>query len=213
MKAYREAFLLIKNNRWTFIGLNIVYFSIVVLGMFLVRSKPDLQKELLALVSQAFGSGPMQYVTGAYTNGQIINAIAFTFIINVFLGSFIAINLPSMIIPFSGFLMGGLRAMVWGFLFSPDLSDLTPLKILAGMGIALLILFEGEGYVLALFAAYLHGRAWLIPASVEAHTMRDGYMIGLQRTIRTYLLVISMLLIAAIYEVILAILILPALIH
>ncbi|MGA9398007.1 MAG: hypothetical protein WBV22_07080, partial [Anaerolineaceae bacterium] len=126
-------------------------------------------------------------------------------------GCFIAITLPSFIIPFSGFLVGGLRAILWGFLFSPDLTELTPLKILAGVGIGLLLVFEGEAYVLGLFAAFLHGRVWLYPSSVGAEKVSQGYLAGLRLTLRMYLLIISMLFIAAVYESILVIILLPAL--
>ncbi len=211
MKAYREAFALIRNNRLIFIIINIAYFAIVIIGMVTIYSDPELKRQLLETVGTAFSTGPMAFVLGAYTNGEIINAIIFTFFVNLVLGCFIGITLPSFIIPFSGFMVGGLRAILWGFLFSPDLTDLTPFKILAGIGIGLLLVFEGEAYVLGLFAAFLHGRAWLIPASVGAEKASQGYVTGIKLTLRIYLLVISMLAIAAIYEVILSIIILPAL--
>jgi len=211
MKAYREAFALIKNNRITFIIVNIAYFAIITIGMVAIHSNPELKKQLLETVGNAFTAGPMQFITGAYSSGEIINAMIFTFFINLVLGCFIAITLPSFIIPFSGFLVGGLRAIIWGFLFSPDLTELTPLKILAGIGIGLLLVFEGEAYVLGLFAAFLHGRAWLIPSSVGAEKASQGYLAGLRLTLRIYLLIISMLFIAAVYESILVIVLLPAL--
>jgi hypothetical protein len=212
MKAYRDAVLLIKNNKITFIIINVAYFAVVIIGMLIIRSNPKLQQQLLDLVGNAFSNGPMQFLVGAYTRGEIINATVFTFFINLLVGCFISISLPSMIIPFSGYLVGGLRAIMWGFLFSPDLADLTLLKILAGIGIGLLLILEGEGYVLALFACFLHGRAWLIPSSVGAETAWAGYMAGIRLSLRLYMLIISVLLIAAIYEVVLSIFILPALI-
>jgi hypothetical protein len=209
MKAYREALALIKENRFTFIILNIAYFATVVLGMVLIRSKPEIQQELLSTVANSFSSGPLQFIAGAYSNGQVINAVVFTYFTNIFLGCFVAINLPSMIIPFSGFLVGGVRAILWGFLFSPEMMDLTLAKVLIAIGIGLLILLEGEGYVLALLAAYLHGKAWLIPSSVGADSLHAGYLSGIRITLRLYLLILSILLVAAIYEVALSIL--PAL--
>jgi hypothetical protein len=50
------------------------------------------------------------------------------------------------------------------------------------------------------------------PASVGVENHRRGYLTGIRLTLRMYLLVICMLLIAAIYEVILAVLILPVLV-
>ncbi len=64
--------------------------------------------------------------------------------------------------------------------------------------------------MLALFAAFLHGRAWVKPASVGAATHTQGYLAGVRMTLRLYLLMIGMLLIAAVYEVVLAIWLIPA---
>ena len=212
MKAIREAFSLIKEDRKAFNLINIGYFAIVIIGMLIIRTNPELQKQLVSLVGDAFSTGPMQYLTGAYSNGEIIKAIGLTFFVNLILGTFIAITLPSLIIPFSGLVVGAYRALVWGFLFSPDLTGLYLPKIIMGIGIGLLLIFEGEAYVLGLFASFLQSRAWVKPASVGVEKHTQGYLAGLRLTLRMYLLVIGMLLIAAIYEVILVVLILPALI-
>jgi len=140
-----------------------------------------------------------------------VSAIGLTFIINLLVGCFVSITMPSLIIPFGGFLIGGYRALLWGFIFSPDLGDLSFTRIIIGIGVVLLLIFEGEAYVLALFAAFVHGRAWTKPASVGAATHKQGYLTGVRMSLRLYLLMIGMLLIAAVYEVALAIWLIPAL--
>jgi hypothetical protein len=210
--AIHEALMLIKNDRKVFILINIGYFATVIIGMLIIRTSPGLQEKLLALVGNAFSMGPMQYLTGAYSNGEIIKAIGLTFFVNLVLGTFIAITLLSLIVPFSGLAVGAYRALIWGFLFSPDLTGLDLPKITMGIGIGLLLILEGEAYVLGLFAAFLQSRAWVKPASVGVERHWQGYLAGFRLTARMYLLVLGMLLIAAIYEVILVVLILPALV-
>jgi len=211
MKAIQEAFALIRNNRKVFNWINIGYFATILIGMLVIRSSPELQKALVNMIGEAFSTGPMQYVSGAYSNGEAVAAIGLTFIINLLVGCFITITIPSLIIPFSGFLMGGIRAFLWGIIFSPNLGDLSFSMIILGIGIGLLLVFEGEAYVLALFAAFLHGRAWLQPASIGGVTHTQGYLAGVHMSLRLYLLMIGMLLIAAVYEVVLAIWLIPAL--
>ncbi len=211
MNAYREAFSLIKNDRKIFNLINIGYFTVIVIGMLVIRSNPGFQKQLISLVGDAFSAGPMKYLTGAYSNGEIIQAIGLTFLVNLVLGTFIALTLPSLVIPFAGFIMGVYRALVWGFIFSPDLAGLDLPKVTMGIGIGLLLIFEGEAYVLGLFAAFIQSRAWVKPATVGVMTHTQGYLAGIRLTLRMYLLVIGMLLVAAIYEVILAVVILPIL--
>ena len=107
--------------------------------------------------------------------------------------------------------MGGLRALLWGFIFSPDLGHLSFTRIIIGIGIGVLLILEGEAYVLALFTAFIHGRAWLKPASVGAVSFKQGYLAGARMSLRLYLLIIGMLFIAAVYEVVLAVWLLPVL--
>jgi len=52
-----------------------------------------------------------------------------------------------------------------------------------------------------LFAVYLQGRAFLWPKSVGLETHKQGYVEGLKRTGRMYVLVVLTLAIAAVYEV------------
>jgi hypothetical protein len=211
MKAFREAFTLIRNDRKAFNLINVCYFAVLIIGMLIVRSNEALQAQLLALVGDAFSTGPMQYLTGAYSNGEIILAIILTFFVNLVLGCFISLTLPSLIIPFSGFVVGVYRALMWGFLFSPDMTGLDLPKVLLGIGIGLLLIFEGEAYVLGLFAVFIQSRAWVKPASAGGENHKQGFLAGIRMTLRMYVLVICMLLIAAIYEVMLVILIMPLL--
>jgi hypothetical protein len=73
----------------------------------------------------------------------------------------------------------------------------------------LLILLEGNGYVLAMLAAYVQGKSFLLSASAGATGHAQGYWVGLQRSSRLYLLVVLQLLVAAIYEALLVIVIRP----
>jgi hypothetical protein len=60
-----------------------------------------------------------------------------------------------------------------------------------------------------LLATYVHGRAFLWPRTVGAESHRQGYLEGLKRTARLYVLVIVLLAVAAIYEALEVILLVP----
>jgi hypothetical protein len=49
-------------------------------------------------------------------------------------------------------------------------------------------------------AAYVQGKAFLWPRSVGAATRRQGYGVGVKRSVRIYMLVVLVLAVAAIYE-------------
>jgi len=66
---------------------------------------------------------------------------------------------------------------------------------------SLTLVLEGQAYILVLLAAYLQGRAFLFPKSIGIDGHLRGYLEGLKRTGKVYLLVILTLIVAAIYEV------------
>lgn len=102
-----------------------------------------------------------------------------------------------MVIPFSGVVMGIIRAILWGLLLSPAHPDLRLVMILY----SITLILEGQGYILAIFAAYLDGCAFLWSKTVGAETHAEGYWEGMKQTGKIYVLVTLTLAAAAIYEV------------
>lgn len=202
-----RAWHLVWENRRAYLGINLFYYGLVVLGMIYVAVNPALQEELIKAVGQTLTEGPLASVGEAYGGGQVLSAIALTFGVNLLIGSFVTITLPSLLIPFSGLLMGIYRAVLWGLLLSPANSDL------AGPMIphSITLLLEGQAYVLALLAVYIQGRAFLLPKTVGAESRRGGYWEGLKRTALLYLLLIILLAVAAIYEALEVIFLVPLL--
>jgi hypothetical protein len=194
----KSAWGLVQENRRAYIVINIVYYGLVVIGMIYVAFNQKLQEELLNAIGAQFMTGPLSFVGQAYVNAQVFTAVLATFFVNLLAGSFGTITLPSLIIPFSGFLIGIYRAILWGLLLSPANPELRLVMIPHSLTLVL----EGQAYILTLLAAYVQGRAFLWPKSIGLESRAKGYLEGLKRTGRIYLLVVLTLAIAAIYEVI-----------
>jgi len=209
MTWIRSALEQVQENRLAFILLNLAYYGIVLVGMGLSAVNPQIQQTLMESVGQALTEGPLSAVAGAYTGGQVISAILLTFLINLILGSFIYITLPSLFIPFSGILLGFVRAILWGLLFAP----ITPELAMTMIPHSITLILEGQGYVLAMLAAYVHGRAFVWPESVDAENRLEGYLSGLVRAGWVYALVTLTLLVSAIYEALEVIYLVPALLN
>ncbi len=193
----KSAWGLVQENRRAYIMINVAYYGLVAICMVYVAFNQKLQEELLNAVGSAFMTGPLSFVGQAYVNVKVLSAIAVTFFVNLFIGSFATITLPSLIIPFSGLLMGIYRAAIWGLLLSPANPELRLLMIPH----SLTLILEGQAYILTLLAALIQGRAFLWPKTVGLESHIKGYVEGLKRTGRIYLLVILTLAIAAVYEV------------
>jgi hypothetical protein len=194
----RSAWRLLQENRRAYVAINIVYYALVIICMIYVAFNQPLQEQLLNLVGASFMTGPLSFVGDAYVNARVLPAIGATFLVNLFIGLFGTITLPSLIVPFSGFLIGIYRAVLWGLILSPA----QPQMRLIMIPHSLTLLLEGQAYILTLLAAYIQGRAFLWPKTVGLESHVKGYLEGLKRTGKIYLLVTLTLAIAAIYEVI-----------
>jgi hypothetical protein len=193
----KSAWALVQENRRAYIILNVIYYALVVVFMIYVAFNQALQKSLMEAVGAAFMTGPLSIVGQSYVNAQVFRAILVTFVVNLFIGSFGSITLPSLIIPFSGILVGIYRAILWGLILSPADSELR----LAMIPHSLTLLLEGQAYILTMLAAYIQGRAFLRPRTVGLEKHINGYLEGLKRAGKIYVLVGLTLLVAAIYEV------------
>ena len=142
----------LREHRRAWVGMNILYFGTVALGMLAVLVYPALQQSLLQGVGQAFSpTGTLGPLVQAYTEGRLGMAMVLTFLVNLVLGSLLVLSLPSLVIPFAGILMGVFRAWLWGVLFSPFGGEWD----LGLLPHALTVLLEGEAYVVAMLGVWL----------------------------------------------------------
>ena len=204
-KLFQNILALFKTHRNAYITINISYYGLVVAGMIIISFFPDVQERILEAISKAFLAGPLKAIIEAITNGEIFKAIALIFLVNLFLGSLLSITIPSMVIPFLGFLTGVARATLWGLIFCPVNGQIGAYYFLA----LFIIILEGQAYILALFAAYVHGRNFTNPDSAGVDTCGKGYIAGLENTLRLYVPVILTTLVAAVYEVIIIVVFTP----
>lgn len=135
---------------WT---VHLAYFGLVIVASLLIYEIAPVQMALLNVMGGQIQSG--QGVLGtagkAYASGVIPIAAAVTFGINFLFGSVAYITLPSLVVPASGALLAGFRAVLWGLALAPTFTRLS----LAALPHSWTILLEGEGYILATFFALL----------------------------------------------------------
>lgn len=214
MKTLRSALDVLSKARRPYVILNIGYYGLVICSMAFTALNPSFHQALMAAVGESLSDGLLAPVVDAYSAERIVLATALTVGINVSVGSFATITLPSLILPFSGLLMAVVRAVLWGMLFAPrSVAGIGAGQVGAALLMAILVLLEGQGYVLASLGAYLHGRAFLRPRRVGLDSRRQGYSYGLKTQARIYALVVVVLLIAAVYEVLIAVYAIPVLLR
>jgi len=212
MKSILSTLAPIKEARKPYIILNIVYYGLIVCAMIYSAFNQPFQQFFSETVISGLPESPLGPVLEAYSARRGLLSIGLTFGTNLVLGSFIWITLPSLLVPFSGLLLAGIRAVMWGLLFYPqNLGEVGMKDTLAGILIAGVILLEGQGYVLAMLGATLQGIATLWPQRVGVNSRWQGFKFGMKEQARVYLWVAVVLLVAAVYEVWVAMMALPSL--
>lgn len=202
-----SAIAIVRQYRRAYVTINVAYYGIVVIAMVFVSFYPGIQEALLQAVTLSFAEEPMAGVAEAYIEGHVLRAVSLTFLFNFFMGTLLVLFAPSMLIPFAGLFVGGVRALLWGLLLAPTTPELQTTMI-PHSGTLLL---EGQGYILALLAVWVLGRAYTSPASVGAPSWTAAYLCGLKRAASLLGLAALVLILAAIYEAVTLIYLVPGL--
>ncbi|MBI3819495.1 MAG: hypothetical protein HY286_12440 [Planctomycetes bacterium] len=198
LNPIRSSWALVREHKRSYIIFNILYYGLILIFMGVTAMNRSLQNALDRSAHESLAGGSLAMVSEAYAHAEVLKAIALTFVINLFFGSVAIITFPSMIVPFSGLLVGVFRAILWGVLFSPGHPDKQHIDVPH----SLTMIIEGQAYVLVMLAAGLHGRAFLFPKSAGVIGHWHGYVEGFKQTGRIYFLVVPILLVAAVYEAI-----------
>ncbi len=194
-EAFKQAFALIRQNLKLYVVLNVLYYGLIALAMAYVFAVPQVQQELTA-ATMAEGPQTLPGVWNAYASGNFAEAAIMTFLVNLGLGTLMLITLPSLFIPFSGVAVGCIRALTWGMLLAPT----TPMMAERMTYASLVLVFEGQAYVLAMLAAVIHWRGIIKPQTVGETKRLRAYIAGLKKTARIYLLITLILAAIAVYE-------------
>ena len=192
MDRLRRPFRIIRADRRAYLLVNLLVYGAFLLGMALGVLFPG----LYAARTASFAGGSQ----GALVNAVVGNGWLFAvviFVVNVFPTALLLITLPSMVVPFVGLVVFAVKAIDLGITLAPV--DRTIGLTLIPHSLTLLI--EFQAYALVMFGAYLLGRSWLRPATVEAATHRQGYRRGLQLLAPLWLPALALFVIGAAYEV------------
>ncbi len=207
-ESFNNALRLVWEYRRSYLAINVVFYGLVACSMAYVTFHPEVQEMLTQAVLLSFTEGPLATVAEAYASGQVFKSIILTFAVNFAIASVLVIFVPSLVIPFSGVLIGIARAVLWGLLLAPT----TPELRAAMIPHSLTLVIEGQAYILAMLGAWILGRAFVSPESVGALSRKEGYLRGLRNGASVYLLVAIVLAVAAVYEVLEVIYLVPLLV-
>jgi uncharacterized membrane protein SpoIIM required for sporulation len=196
-----RAIHIIRRDCKGYILINVIYFGSLLVGISYAFYDPQVQSVLHEVIIQAYEESFMAPVAQAYLSENWFLAFLLTFLVNLCLGSFVVLTLPSIPIFFAGLLLAVYRAILWGVAFSPT----SPFYARA-LAVALpVIILEGEAYCLATWPSLKTGLSWLFPRRVykeEALNRKQAFVKAARELAVMYVIVALVLLIAAAVEVI-----------
>lgn len=181
-----------------FLGTNVFYFGLVLIGALIAIADPGIQRALFELAGAGLSSGPLSSLGSAYQSGNVLYAAAVTFITNLLLGTLIEITIPSLIFPPWALLMGLIRSLMWGIMLIVPVEGLYPLN--TALPHYLTLVLEGEAYVVAIFACVRQIKALVKPQAFGTDDRLKAYFKSIVDNGRLLLVVILLLAIAALYE-------------
>jgi hypothetical protein len=192
----RDPLVALSTHRRLAWGVHLVYFGLYVVMAAFIYGAPDLWNALQATLQSSLhgGSTTLEFAGRAYGSGNIAWAALVTFVINFFGGAIAYLTIPSCIIPGSAAVLAAFRAAMWGLLLAPATSILAR----AMLPHSLVLLLEGEGYILATFFGLL--LAVYVFRSDPDSTFWRRYFRGVVLTLKGSVLVAIVLAVAAIYE-------------
>jgi hypothetical protein len=210
MRYLRRGLEFVRQYRKPYFILCACFYGLVAGGMVYAAFDRGLQSSLTNNAREGV-TAALPHVAAAYAHGQILAAMGLTFVVNYFLASILCIVVPSLIVPFSGLAIGGVRAFMWGLVFSPTSWPTSAGSAMRGALVLGLLILEGLGFILAMLAAYVQGANFLNRGRTPHLPWRRRYWSALKQSVPLYWLVALQLAVAAAYESILVIKVLPLL--
>lgn len=205
-KAFLNALRVAREFRRAYILSNLICYGLFICGAIAMALVPTAMKQsMIQQLGVFLTKGTYAPVTDAYRSGFILLAILLTFVVNLIIGRFLSITLPSVIIPFSGILMYVPVPFIMGLMVSLALGTRT----ITDINLLILAALELQSSIIAILGAYIQGKALLFPKSVGVVTHQQGFWFGIKQSLYLYILIVIVLAIAALHESFLFFVVLP----
>jgi len=194
----KRAWEIIRDNRYPYFVLNILYYGLILLLMTYAAFNTPLQEQVLQDNGRNYLTGALALYGKTATDTQVFTGLGYTFFSNILGTSYGGITLPSFVIPFAGVFLGLYRAAIMGLVFSPFSPVMRPF-ILPHLPT---LLIEGQACILAMLGAYIQGRAMLWPKTIGQTSRWRAIVEGIRQSGTMYMFIMPILLISALYGVI-----------
>lgn len=187
---WRRPARVLREHRRPYIIINVVVYGLFLVGFVLGLIFPQLHAAQATALEE---DGTGELVRWLVNTPPLFALTIFG--VNIRL-SLLKILLPSLVIPFSGFLFFGWWTVETGM----TLVQTTPAAWVAMIPHSLTLLIELQAYILLLLGTFILGKFWIFPQSAGEVLRRRSYVQGLRRIALLALPALVLLIIGAIWE-------------
>jgi len=177
-----------------FAFVNVALYGVFFAAMAAAYLMPLASMRFMMFIGREFSQGELSYIGQAYRSGDIFMAAAATFVHNFFQATVLLTMLPSLILPFAGFIKNLLTFGAVGFVMAPQWTGSVTTLVYHSVTMVL----ELEAYIVASFAVVLLPIRFFsgLRRNEPVEGLREGFKVVVGATILAGLL----LAFAALYE-------------
>lgn len=191
MRLLRRALEIVQASRRAYLALNAILYGSVLAGFGAGLLFPG----LTAAQMESFEDGGQADLVRSLLENPWLFALAIL-ANNALRAGLLNLVLPSMIVPFAGIVWYVYSLFTVGLMLAPVDRD----GWLVLVPHSLTVVMEVQAYVLLALGAYLLGRAWIWPRTVDAENRRQAYVAGLRQLGVLSLPALALLVVFALYE-------------
>lgn len=191
MRLLRRALEIVQASRRAYLALNAILYGSVLAGFGAGLLFPG----LTAAQMESFEDGGQADLVRSLLENPWLFALAIL-ANNALRAGLLNLVLPSMIVPFAGIVWYVYSLFTVGLMLAPVDRD----GWLVLVPHSLTVVMEVQAYVLLALGAYLLGRAWTWPRTVDAENRRQAYVAGLRQLGVLSLPALALLVVFALYE-------------
>lgn len=191
MRLLRRALEIVQASRRAYLALNAILYGSVLAGFGAGLLFPG----LTAAQMESFEDGGQADLVRSLLENPWLFALAIL-ANNALRAGLLNLVLPSMIVPFAGIVWYVYSLFTVGLMLAPVDRD----GWLVLVPHSLTVVMEVQAYVLLALGAYLLGRAWTWPRTVDAENRRQAYVAVLRQLGVLSLPALALLVVFALYE-------------
>lgn len=188
---WRRPLQIIRANMRAYLIINAASYGLALIGFIVGLLFPDLVAQRSAALEDDGTGELVRWLV------NIPPLFALTILgVNVFRLGALIIVLPSLLVPFAGLAFFGHWAFTTGITIVPG----SETGWVALIPHSLTLIIEFQAYVLLILGAFLIGKYWLFPRTIDAKNRRQGYLRGLKHLGLLALPALALLIVGAVWE-------------